>query len=480
MKRSIAISFFLVVVSVASFSFGQTPTVMPIPKDGDIDVTLKTAPAAVDDKIALYTTTTPGSCSSTATAVPLKTNSNGAVLAGGTTSVELANSLVGGEILCAVITNAATTYTTPEVVVGPGCASQGKYSDCTFEYMLIGGIEQSDLSAQSSVTEGFYDLFLRRPVNSKWGSIWFRSRYLGTPSSSSTQNIVAAATNPTGTLTASNLPQSITAVDYTLGLQLNEVRVGSPSGRTTISPILGFGATTPLSATTTVSGFAVPAYGTNECNQLQQRFTVAHGYSPALPASGIYDAKGDMGCVVQVNPNGTATTATPGTEITAIAFSNEDRSSFLIKWGAGIRLIDRSIPSDSSGCASTTGCSRIMADFTLGQDQAITGGYLRRLVLKADAIIPIFSTGISFFAASANRMEHNTTLSPLILNPVTVMNAGSSSCSASSSSTSNTVCVPSSTVFVLPYKQQDRDYYRIGIGIDAIKVLTKLFPAATK
>jgi hypothetical protein len=105
---------------------------------------------------------------------------------------------------------------------------------------------------------------------------------------------------------------------------------------------------------------------------------------------------------------------------------------------------------------------------------------VRRLVLKADAIIPIFSTGISFFAASANRLEHNTTLSPLILNPVTVMNAGSSSCSSTSSSTSNTVCVPSSSVFVLPYKQQDRDYYRIGIGIDAIKVLTKLFPTTTK
>jgi hypothetical protein len=54
------------------------------------------------------------------------------------------------------------------------------------------------------------------------------------------------------------------------------------------------------------------------------------------------------------------------------------------------------------------------------------------------------------------------------------MNSGSSTCTASAS----TACIPSSSVFVLPFKQQNRDFYRIGIGIDAMKIL-KIFKAAS-
>jgi len=354
------------------------------------------------------------------------------------------------------------------------------YKDDGFEYIFLGGIEQADLSAQSSVTEGFYDLFLREPFNDHGTSIWFRSRYLGAPSSSSTQNVVAAATNPTGTLTASNLPQSVTAIDYTVGFQFHDFYFGAIKGKTSVTPILGIGATTPLSASTVVSGFAVPANGTNECDQLHQRFTTQNGYSPALPPSGVYDSKGDIGCVVQPNTTNTSTGASPGTQITAIGFSNEDRSSFLLKWGAGVRIMDRwgvDTTDKTTACDSENGCTRLTADFAIGQDQAITGGLLRHFVLKADAVIPIRSTGVSFFAAADNRLEHNATLSPLILSPVTLAtNTSTSTCTASST----TVCYPTSSVFILPFKQQNRDYYRIGIGIDAVKILTKLFTSATK
>jgi hypothetical protein len=380
---------------------------------------------------------------------------------------------------------AATGTTTTEKQADPndGCGNGDHYIDCVLEYSLLGGIEQSDLSAQSSITQGFYDLFMNEPF-SKGGSIWFRSRYLGTPSSSSSQNIVAAATNPTGTLTAANLPQSVAAVDYVIGYQFHhgldlarKDAKGNGANKVTLNPIIGAGATTPLSATTTVSGFAVPNYGTNECNQLQQRFTLKYGYNPALPASGPYDAAGDMGCVVQPNLASTTAKPLPGTKITDIAFSNEDRSSFLLKWGAGVRIIDREKADpakEATWCDIGPGCSKLRADFTVGQDEDITGGYLRHFVFKADAVIPILSTGFYFFAASANRLERDTTLSPLILTPVTIMNSGSSTCTASAS----TACIPSSSVFVLPFKQQNRDFYRIGIGIDAMKIL-KIFKAAS-
>jgi hypothetical protein len=464
-----------VTVGPATAPPALVPAISPVPSGNDSNITVNTATAGVGDAITILTTKTAGSCAK-GTAVPILANSNALVMKGGTTTVQLQSPLSPGQIICAITKNDAgvLTGTTPEVTVNPGCATKGKYSDCTFEYLLIGGIEQAGLSAQSSVTEGFYDSFLRRPVDSKWGSIWFRSRYLGTLSSSSTQNIVSATSNPSGALTAANLPQSVAAVDYVLGFQFDLKQ--SSAKRTTYSPIVGFGATSPLSATTTVAGYVVPAYGTNECNQLQSRFGTAQGYKPPLPTSGSYATSTGtaMGCVVQPNPLSTTTTPLPGTQITDIAFSNEDRSSFLLKWGAGVRIIDRVLPSGASSCSSTAGCSRIMADFTLGQDQAITGGYLRHLVFKADAIIPVFSTGAYFFASSANRLERNTTLSPLILSPVTVATSTSSStCTASTT----TVCFPSPSVFVLPYKQQNRDYYRIGVGIDIAKIFVKLFPA---
>jgi hypothetical protein len=437
--------------------------------DGEIRITLMTAPASAGDTIKIMTAKTAGQCAK-GTDVTIHPDSLKVVGAGPSTSVLVEQSAIGaGNYICAEIDHAGSPVaSTPEVTFNPGCATPGPYSDCTFDYMLIGGIEQSDLSAQNTVTQGFYDLFLRRPKDSQWASIWFRSRYLGAPSSSSTQNVVAAASNPTGTLTASNLPQSVNAVDYTLGLQFDGFQRSSTGiRRFTYSPVVGFGATTPLSATTTVSGFAVPQYGTNECTQLHQRFVIAYGYNPPLPPSGVYDSSGDIGCVVQPNPRSTATNPLPGTQITDIAFSNEDRSSFLLKWGTGVRVIDRYAPN----CSSTDGCPRLVADFTVGQDQAITRGEWRHFIFKADAIIPIMSTGFYFFATSANRFEKNMTLSPLILSPVTVNSSTASACTSSSS----TVCVPSPNVFVLPYKQPDRDFYSIGVGIDLVKVFTKLF-----
>lgn len=382
---------------------------------------------------------------------------------------------VGSYVCVAVKDASGKSATTQAVAVRSGCADNSVYSDCTYEFTLIGGVEQSGLSAQNSMTNGFYDLFIRRPVGSKWAGIWFRSRFLGAPSTSSTNNVVAAATNPTGTLTTSNLPQSIIAVDYVLGLQLaNNIPWGTPTGRFTVAPVIGFGATTPLDASTVVNGFQVPQIGTNECNQLQVRFSSNKGYNPPIPGSGYYpNSSGNVvqGCVVEPPANATtATTTNPGTQITAIAFSNEDRSNFLLKWGVGLRLLDRYSPT----CLTTSGCPRMRADFSIGQDQAITAGYWRHLVFKADAVIPIFSTGTYFFASSANRLAGNQSLSPLILTPVTVNSGSSSSCTASSTSTTS-VCVPSPNVFVLPYKQPDRDFYRIGIGIDAVKLLSKLF-----
>jgi hypothetical protein len=365
---------------------------------------------------------------------------------------------------------------------------QYPFNDCDFDFSLVGGIEQSDLSAESSTTTGFIFLFVRAPLNMRWGDVWLRSSFLGAPSATATNNIVAAATNPSGAITASSLPQSVNSVDYAIGAEHNfwlPDQIAPDGGQFTLGSIAFFGATTPLSSNTLVSGVAVPPYGTNECNQLQLRFTTKQGYNPPLPSSGFYvpstSSTPTMGCVVQP-PGGSTTTsaANPGMEISTIAFSNQDRSSFLLKYGAGIRLIRRSHAAGTDICSNAGSgtpkpglCTRSVVDITIGQDEAITGGYLRRFVLKGDAILPIMQTGVYFFGTSATRIARNVSYSPLILSPVTVTTGPSSSSGSS-------MTVPSSSVFVLPYKHQNRDFYSIGIGLDAKKILTKLFNPSAK
>jgi hypothetical protein len=447
---------------VANQGLSQAHIARISPSAAGIEQILVTTGPGQTGEISIKTASKAGTCAESGTAIPLVPPVS--VNASATTVVNVPRSAlkIGGYVCASV----GTVDPSPEVIFDPGCRNVGPYTDCTFDYMLIGGIEQSDLSAKDTVTEGFYDLFIRRPVDSDWGSLWFRSRFLGTPGSSSTQNVVAAAIDPSGTLTTSGLAQSVASIDYVVGFQLdllNKLAKNSGNHRMTYSPIVGFGATSPLSSTTTVLGLKVPDYGTEECNQLQQRFGTAQGYNPALPGTGVYDAAEHIGCVVQPNSDHTQ----PGTQITTIAFSNEDRSSFLLKWGAGLRIIDRYSPN----CNETGGCSRLMADFTLGKDQSLTGGSFKSTVFKADAIIPVMSTGFYFFGSSATRITPNKTLPPLILTPVTIV-SGSGTCPTDSSGA--TACVPSPNVFVLPYRQQDRDFYRIGIGIDIAKVF-KIF-----
>ena len=237
-------------------------------------VILKTATAPAGGTITLLTAKTADACATSTVAVPPKKGTSSVVRPVGETTLSTASHLKAGSYLCAVIKSSAANANPIRVSAvkvsqgsskapnsaasaagDPDAASESQekgnpYTDESFDYVFLGGIEQADLSAQSSVTEGFYDLSMRERFNDGVTGIWFRSRYLGTPSSSSKQNIVAAATNPSGTLTASNLPQSVAAVDYSAGVPLYDFKLGSTPGKLTLTPLIGVGATTPLSATT--------------------------------------------------------------------------------------------------------------------------------------------------------------------------------------------------------------------------------------
>jgi hypothetical protein len=143
--------------------------------------------------------------------------------------------------------------------------------------------------------------------------------------------------------------------------------------------------------------------------------------------------------------------------ITVLAFNNQERTSFLRRYGFGIRTINRFHPEgDESKC-----CENGVVDFAVGQDEAITGGRMRGWVFRVDGVhpLPIKDKNILYiFGTAALRINRNQDLRTIILDP----------------DTSN--ATPSSpNVALLPLKQPNKDFYRFGVGLDIKQLFTKLF-----
>jgi hypothetical protein len=299
--------------------------------------------------------------------------------------------------------------------------------------IMIGGVEYSGYSAQSQTTNGFLNMFYRGPVSKHGFSGWGRIRLTSAPQAA-TNGVVSVISNPTGLTTYdySNVGQ---VFDYVFG---PEWQIGK-----NWSIVGGVGATTPLSSQNAPVTFVAPAAGTVECTELVSRFSAANGYSPSLA----------------LNTATTPTTCLAG-GYTDIAFANQDRTNFFLKYGAGLRT---TYPWTFGTCNGTSGsCSTAYAalDISLGQDASVTGGYLRGVVFKLDGLLPIptgSSSWLYLFGSSYIRLQSNQNLPPLILQtPAT------------------TVAVPSPTVIVLPLRQPNRDYYRIGVGLNINQLWCKL------
>jgi hypothetical protein len=483
------------------------PSISPVPSSTDLVVNVITgATANAGDAVALFSAPSAAQCNLFATPVPLVPAAGNLLAVVSPTTLTLQNKLDPGVFLCGIVMHGGNVVPIAAVSVAAPASTPAKFSDgsegcidtgfndCHWGYTVVGGVEQSALSSQDNQTDGFVEFFAHGPLYQPYGSAWLQLRLLGSPTTGDTSNIVTTATDPAGAVTASTLSSVGYAVDYMTGYE-KDFHQGHAF---TFGPIVGFGATTTISSQSATVAYAVPAYGTNECSQLQIRFGTGSKYNPSLPGSGSVTttttvamsgsststtSTSPVACVVSSVPtstvatsNGTTTTTTAsGTQITNVAFSPIDRSSFLLKWVAGVRLINRfSRDGSKASCAEnsssllTDDCNRTVIDFTLGQDQAITGGEMRHFVVKSNAIFHIPKTDFYVFLSASNRLRRNANLAPLILTSTPIS-------SGSGTPAAGAVIVPSPSVFVLPLNQPDRDFYRIGIAIDLAKVLPKLF-----
>jgi hypothetical protein len=357
------------------------------------------------------------------------------------TSVLAARQTISFQLIATASGGAATTGPSVNVAV----SDTGNSGTVV---VAIAGVEQSGYSSLGLNTSPFLNLFIQGPVNGahSWKSFggWGRTRLLGAPQPS-TQGIVSTFTDPTGQLTTQDYSKVGTAVDFMIGPTYRIADADDPkSNYGGWELIAGIGATTPLSSQTVALTYKAPPLGSIECATLTNRFTIQKGYAPGLTQA----------------PAGSATCLAGG--YTDISFSNQDRSSFLLKWGAGVRTTAKFPCEGSTSCAPSYGA----LDITIGQDASVTRGLMQHFVFKLDGILPISikknSSFLYLFGSAYIRKSRNEDLAPLILQTETA-----------------TVTIPSSTVIVLPLQQPDRDFFRLGVGLNLNQVFCKMFNSCT-
>lgn len=296
----------------------------------------------------------------------------------------------------------------------------------------IVGFEQAGASSAKSSQKYFFDLTVSAPVplpgvhavDPFFGQ---RVRAWGTVRVTSVPQQI---TSPVGTFATqfaqnvSNVPvnEVAQALEFLAGgeirLTKRWINFGSFDGKTTnkfnLSLIFGGGAITPLNPRDTLEVFKI--------------FPGAPGL-PEIPA---------------------------GKEF--IAFVSPDRDRFFRQFYAGFRAhgyyFDYKNPDIPLKRYPAT------LDVTFGMNESVTGGRLRGGVLRLEGFYPLPYNDLEFinlFGTAIIKPTRTRIQDPLILEPAP---AGTT--------------VPAANVFLVTVPQINRDYYRVGVGIDVISLIKKL------
>jgi hypothetical protein len=138
-----------------------------------------------------------------------------------------------------------------------------------------------------------------------------------------------------------------------------------------------------------------------------------------------------------------------------IAFVSPDRDRFFRQFYAGLRA--RTWYFDSRNDDIPLNRYPASLDITFGQNESITGGRLRGGVFRLEGFYPLPYEGLKFiniFGTAMMKLSRTRITNPLILTPAP---AGT------------TVPAPNAVIVTVP--QMNRDYFRIGIGIDFVSLI---------
>lgn len=154
--------------------------------------------------------------------------------------------------------------------------------------------------------------------------------------------------------------------------------------------------------------------------------------------------------------NSTVTEAFPGAKDKEfIAFVTADRNRFFRQYYGGLRLKSYYVKGNHPDELENIFPGII--DLTFGQNETVTGGNLHGGVVRIDGIYPLpFAKGIYVFGSALMKLSKPKIPPPIILQvPETAPE------------------FPSDKVFIQQAPPRDADHYRIGVGVDLIRLLKR-------
>lgn len=336
----------------------------------------------------------------------------------------------------------------------------GDKDERPLDIKFVGGYEEGFQSSQAATSDAFLAIYGRRLFHDDHFGPYFAVRLQTAPQASGTYNVISVFSNPTGTISSSNLNSVGSAVDLSTGMELQFSKFDQ--SRTTLSLIAGTGFITPLQSNTISATFTMPAFGTVECTELQGRLAeVLSGpnYKGIVPNT----AAGSASCFSNtLNANNTSTPPVPPAAVTLLEYAVPNTPNFFPKYSAGFRIVNRYAGTSNgpTSCLESSPCERGYVDFTIGQSAALTSGTLKHTVFTIDSIHPLPVPNINFlylFGSASMRFYHlPQSVSPLVLQTGTATTA------------------PSAGTLVIPLTQPDRDFYRIGVGVNIAQIFTAL------
>ena len=316
---------------------------------------------------------------------------------------------------------------------------------------MVGGYEQGFQSSQSSNSDAFIAVYGHRLFDDRIGP-FYSLRLQSAPQASGTNSVVSVFSNPSGGVTTQNLQTVGSAVDLSLGMEYQFARLNK--GQTTLGVIGGGGFLTPLQLNSISTAFTMPAFGTVECAALQSRLSSVLN-NPIYAGIKANTASTSTSCFSNI------TSSTP-TALTLLEYAAPDQPNFFPKYGFGLRVINR-WPGTAAGlklCNSDNPCERGYVDFTLGQNAGLTGGSLQHMALNIDSIYPITLSKPSFLYLFGSISRRFGNLPPSV--PPLVLATGAIS------------TTPAASTLILPLTQPDRDFYRIGVGINLNEIFNAM------
>jgi hypothetical protein len=291
------------------------------------------------------------------------------------------------------------------------------------------------------------------PLNSRlW--VFLNPRITSVPTTSSAIDNLNPSLDSFNSLITTNLTKVAQGVDANIGMELALLKprdgiawwsdFPNSHAKLAVSAVLGGGAITPFSSDKT-----------QQIAVLNQSILDAYPgqVAPLLPAA----------CT---NGNNLI----PGCPITFITFLTPERSRFFRKYYGGFRVktffFNEDVPGECSprwkenhpnSCDAPYNIFPGTFDITVGQDESITGGSFHGMIWRLDAVYPLhFLPSLHVFGSLYGTFQKNKDSIPFQL--VTPSNT-------------DTLTDLNTLRFVVPI--QNRDYYRIGLGVDLIQLFKR-------